>query len=145
MSGRLRTSLASGAAIAALLIAAVPAGAGSPTATASGEELVSFLTTGKLKVKNPLSFSFVCGAPAPANCLVQVEAVIKVPGPNPKLSSAGSLLPGQVGIFEISVNKGARELIKDNLKKSKLQASVTATNSLTGEVDVDEQSFKFKK
>jgi hypothetical protein len=139
-----RTALATAATLAALLVPAASAGAG-PAANKSGEELVTYLTTGKIKVKNPISFQILCGAPAPANCLVQVEAEIKVPGPNPQFSDVGTLLPGQVGIFEISVSKGARTFIKDNLKKSKLTATVTATNSVSGEVDVDGETFKFKK
>jgi hypothetical protein len=142
---RRSTALLTLAAAGALLIPATPAGAGDPTARTSGEELVSFITTGKLKVKSPLKYQLVCGAPSPANCAITVEAEIVLKGPNLTVSNSGVLVSGQIGIHEISINKGVRNAIKDNLKSSKLRATVDATNTLTGEVDSDTSTFKFKR
>jgi hypothetical protein len=144
LTRQLRIALACTAAVAALLTAAAPAGAG-PNATASGEELVTFLTTGKLKVKNPISYQFICGATAPAGCIVDIEAVFVVKGPNVTVNSAGILSAQQIGIHEISTGKSFRRYLKDHLKSSKLRSTITATNTVTGEVDTDEQTFKFKK
>jgi hypothetical protein len=139
------TAVATLAAAGALLIPATPAGAGGPKAQASGEELVSFITTGKIKVKNPFSYQFVCGAPAPANCAITIRAEIVLKGPNLDIANSGVLAAGQIGIHEISTSKSVRSAIKANIKSSKLRTTVEATNTTTGEVDSDEATFKFKR
>jgi hypothetical protein len=144
MTHRRLTALAAAASAVAILVPAAPAGAG-PTANKSGEELVSYLTTGKLKVKNPFSYQFLCGAPAGASCVSEVRAEIVIPGPNLSVSSGGVIPAGVIGVHEIDTNKVVRKVIRDNIKKAKLRTTVIGTNSLTGEVDTDQQTFKFKK
>jgi hypothetical protein len=138
----MRPLLASIAAVVTLLVAAAPAGAGSETARASGEELVTYLTGGKLKPRKQLRYQFVCAV----GCSVTVSSKLKLKGPDlgPVVSS-GALLAGQAGEAVIELNKGARSAIKAAVKKAKLVTQVTATNVGTGEVDVDSRTYRFKR
>jgi hypothetical protein len=146
LTRRRLTAIVSTAGLAvALLFPATPAGAGGPTAQKSGEELLTYLTTGKLKVKSSLKYLVQCGAPAPANCFMEARSVIVLKGPNLKVSSSGVFPAGSVVEVFIDINKPVRSAIKANLKKSKLRTTVSATNDLTGEVDEDSVTFKFKK
>jgi hypothetical protein len=145
LNRRRSTALVTLAAAGALLILATPAGAGGPTAHSSGEELISFLTTGKIKAKSPLKYEFICGAPAPANCAVNVRAEIVIKGPNVNVTNSGVLVAGQIGIHEIEISGGLKRAIRDKIKSSKLRATVTANNTTTGEVDEDTATFKFKR
>ena len=140
MSRRRLTALASAAAAIALLAPAAQAGAG-PAANASGEEQLQYLTTGKLKVSSQINIQYICAA----NCSVTSTIEFVIPGPNfspPPLS--GSFAGGTVIQEELTPNKSLRSFIKKNKKKSKLRSEVTATNLLTGEIDTDSQTFKFK-
>jgi hypothetical protein len=131
--------------IAVLGLALAPtAGAGSsgPTATASGEDLVSYVTTGKLKLAKRLVYQFTCSA----NCSVTATATFVLRGPNYFPGSVtGSLGAGQVGGHELRPNKPLRRAIRRDLKPSKLRTEITATNLATGETDTDTRTFRFKR
>lgn len=155
MRSKLTTAIAAAAA-AALLVPAVagasggaslaPAGAGTPTATASGEELVTYQTLGKLKVDKRVTYLIACGAPAGQTCSFEVTNTIVLPGPNVTLhTSGGPFVSGQLVEVFIQLNKGARRAIVASGKKAKLRSEVTATNVNTGEVDFDEGVFRFKR
>ncbi|MDP9190063.1 MAG: hypothetical protein M3O25_12540, partial [Actinomycetota bacterium] len=77
MKRRALTGFAGAAVAAALLAPAGPAGA-DPQATAAGEEVVRYLTKGKLKVAKTIKYSFVCGV----TCNVKVDVTLVLPGPN---------------------------------------------------------------
>lgn len=133
--------IASVAVVTAVLVPAASAG-GAPKANASGEELVSYVTDGKLEVGGSITFQVVCGA----NCSLTSDIEIVLPGPNAKLPQ----LTGTFAAFSpldvvVELNKPARQAIKKNIKKVKLRSDVTATNLVTGEVDADSNTFKLKK
>ena len=56
----------------------------------------------------------------------------------------GLFSAGQIAEPFLKPNRAARSLIKANLDVSKLRTSITAINSLTGEVDTDRRTFRFK-
>jgi hypothetical protein len=136
------TALIAAATAVAILVPAAPAGAG-PTAQKSGEELLTIVTTGKIKVKKKISVRVACGAP---NCVVSGQLEIKVKGPNAVLPYPPiALVNGQTADAEFTLSKGARKAIVAQIRSAKLGAEFTAQNSLTGEIDVDTKTFKFKR
>jgi hypothetical protein len=129
------------AATVAFLASAAPVGAGAPTATSAGEELVVYLTQGKLKPSKRISYRAACSA----DCQLSVSTTLVLKGPNlGPASDVGLFAAGQIAEPFLKPNKTARGLIKANLGASKLRTSITATNTLTGEVDRDRRTFKFK-
>ncbi len=136
------TGLASLAAVAALLIAAAPAGAGSPTASASGEELLTYLTGGRLKAGKRIAYQVVCAA----NCTLSAQTKLKVKGPDiGPITSTATFPAGQVAEAFIKPNQAARSAIKAHIGAARLVTQVTATNTATGEIDVDNRTYRFKK
>ncbi|MGH2923069.1 MAG: hypothetical protein ACRDKH_03440 [Solirubrobacterales bacterium] len=136
------------AALIAALALALPAttAGGAPTATTSGEELGTYLDTGKLKLRKRLNYLIACGAPAGQLCQLEVENKLKLKGPDlGPLRTSGIFAGGQTVEVFIQLNKGARVAAKRNIGAAKVKSSLTATNLTTGEVDVDEQTFRLKK
>jgi hypothetical protein len=157
MRSKLTTAIAAAVAAALLVPAAAaagasgtvslaPAAAGSPTATASGEELVTYQTFGKLKLAKRVEYLIQCGAPVGQVCGFEVTNEIVLNGPNATLETSGGPFPsGQLVEVFIELNKGARNAIKASGKKAKVRSEVTATNLNTGEVDFDTGTFRFKR
>lgn len=141
MTRRRLTALTAAVAAIAVLAPIQTAGAG-PTAQASGEELITVLTTGKLKVKSEIRYQVVC----PVDCSISAENTFVIKGPNVSSSIPAATFPANtVAEAVLTPNKTLRNVIKDDLKKSKLRVEVTAVNIQTGEIDIDEVTFKFKK
>ena len=129
----------------ALLVPAASAGAG-PAANKSGEELVVYQTTGKLELGKRLTYLIACGAPAGQFCQLEVTNELKLKGPDlGPLTSSGVFPGGQVVEVFIELNKGARLAAKRKIGAAKVASTLTATNLTTGEIDVDEQTFRLKK
>jgi hypothetical protein len=133
------------AAVTLLLVLPASAGAATrdaPTASTSGEEQVTYLTGGKLKPRKRLRYRVVCAA----SCALTVSSKLNLKGPNlGPITSTGTIAAGQVAEAVIRVNKGARSAIKANRRAAKLVTTVTATNTTTGEVDVDRRTYRFKR
>lgn len=126
---------------AALLLWAAPAGAGSPKAKASGEELITYLTKGKLKPGKRIAYDVVCAA----DCSLTATSTLVLKGPNlGPVAASGQFPAGQVAESFLKPNKAARSAIKRNTRSAKLRTAVTATNLLTGETDTDRRTFRFK-
>lgn len=140
-----RTSLLAVFAALALLVPATTAGAG-PAANKSGEELVSYLDTGKLELGKRITYLIACGAPAGQSCQISVSNELKLKGPDLGPISSEAPFPGgtTVEVF-IELNKGARIAAKRKISAAKVVSTITATNLTTGEIDVDEQTFRLKK
>ena len=120
---------------------AAPAAAVSPTVAAAAEDLSFYLTKGKLKPSKRISYRAACSA----DCRLSVSTTLILKGPNlGPASDAGLFSAGQVAEPFVKPNKAARSLIKANIGASKLRTSITATNIVTGEVDTDRRTFKFK-
>jgi hypothetical protein len=130
------------AAIAALGLMATPVGVGAePTATASGEELVRYLTTGKLKPGKRIAYQVVCGA----DCEVTATTTLVLKGPDVgPVQVAAQFAPQEIAEAFIKPNKAARAAIKADIGASKLRTEVTARNLATGEIDTDTRTFRFK-
>lgn len=142
---RRRTGLVILAALA-LLVPASSAGA-APAANKSGEELMTYLETGKIEVSRELSISFLCTAPVGTDCLVSATAQFLIPGPNPPAEPAiSATLPSNTELFQtLRLRKRTRNVLKDNVKKVKLRSQITVQNLATGEIDTDTEVFRFKK
>ena len=121
-------------AAAAVLAMAAPASA--------GEDLVSYLTKGKLKVKREVKYRFVCSA----DCQVTVTSKLAIKGPDiAPLTNTGQFAAGSPVVALVEMNKPLRSSIKDHIGASKLRTEVSATNIATGETDTDRRAFRFKK
>lgn len=129
------------AAIAALVgPAAAGAGAG-PTARKSGEELVRYITKGKLKASKRIEYRVVCGA----DCALTATSTLVLKGPNlGPVSSSGQFTGGQAARVFLKPNKAARAAIKASGNSAKLRTTVRATDLVTGEVDTDTRTYRFK-
>ena len=119
---------------AALLAMAAPASA--------GEDLLSYLTKGKLKPSKRIAFQVVCNA----DCQLTATSTLVLKGPNlPPVSVTNVFPAGLIAEAFLKPNKPARQAIKDDIGAAKLKTSVTATNTATGETDTDRRTYKFKK
>lgn len=130
------------AAFAATMLVVGPAAAGEPTAQKSGEELVSYLTKGKLKPAKRISYKIVCNA----DCSVTATSKLKLSGPDiGPVSNSGSFPAGTIIEVKLTLNKAAKSAIRENIGAAKLVTSVTATDLTTAETDTDKRNFKFKR
>ena len=130
------------AAMAALMVAATPAGAGSPEAGASADHLLTYLTGGKLKPGKRIAYQVVCSA----NCTLTASTKLKLKGPDiGPISSTATFNANVVAEAFIKPNKAARNAIKANIGAAKLVTEVTATDLTTGEIDVDNRTYRFKR
>ena len=138
---RLITGTAAIAAVVALIGPAASATA-DPQAEAAGEELVTFVTKGKLKLGKTIRYQFVCAAA----CNIKADVTIALPGPNFNTTpvTATNVPAGQVLEDKLKPNGPLLNAIKEDKGKAKLLATITATNVATGEIDVDKAAFKFK-
>lgn len=136
------TAAVLGVAATAALVGPGAAGAGEgPTASSSGEELIRYLTKGKLKRDNRIEYRVVCAA----DCQITATSTIVLKGPNlGPISSTGPFAAGQVAEVFLEPNKPARAAIRESGKSAKLVTKVSATNTLTGEIDTDRRNFRFK-
>jgi hypothetical protein len=120
----------------------MPAQAGSPTAETSGEELVSYVTKGKLDVAKRVSYNVLCAA----DCRLSVSTELELKGPDPKPVKDEGQFPGGLVVEPfLLLNKAARSLIRKHIGVAKLRTKITAINNVTGEVDADNRIFKFKR
>ena len=119
---------------AALLAMAAPASA--------GEDLLTYLTKGKMKPSKRIAFQVVCNA----DCQLTATSTLVLKGPNlPPVSVTNVFPAGLIAEAFLKPNKPARQAIKDDIGAAKLKTSVTATNTATGETDTDRRTYKFKK
>jgi hypothetical protein len=88
-------------ATAMLLVPALPAGA-DPKAQASAEDLVTYLTKGKLKPAKRIPYRFVCSE----DCFVTATSTLVLKGPNlGPVASSGQFPAGQVIEVFLKPNK----------------------------------------
>ena len=127
----------------AVLAAAPLSGLTSTGAKAATEydNLVAYLSFGKLKVGKRISYQFVCAS----DCQVTARSTLVLPGPNlGPVVDTGIFAAGQTGRETLTLNKAARSMIKSHLGASKLRTSLTTSTS-TGQTDSDTRVFKFKR
>lgn len=143
MRGRRPAALAGTAiALAALLAPIGSSAVAEPQAEKAGEEIVRYLTKGKLKAAKKITYRFVCGV----TCNVKVDATVVLPGPNfrPPPVSGTNFAPGVALEDKLKPNGPLLKAIKRNKRKAKLRTKITATDVATGQVDVDKRTYRFK-
>jgi hypothetical protein len=122
------------AAVLALLAMAAPASA--------GEELLTYLTKGKIKIGKRMDFQVVCSA----DCQVTSTTTVVLPGRDlGPIQASDVFAAGEVAESFLKPNKPARQAMAESVGKSKLRTSVLATNIATGETDTDKRTFKLKR
>ncbi len=134
------TVLALTAALAIGALAA-PSASAEPTAEKSAEDLVQFLTKGKIKIGNRISYQFQCNR----NCNATVTLKLKVPRVRaPANTASGSFTAGIPVDDGFKINGPLKKAIRAGGNKSKLTSTIKATDPTTGEFDKDVRTFKFK-
>ncbi|HEY6638550.1 MAG TPA: hypothetical protein VIZ61_12775 [Solirubrobacterales bacterium] len=108
-----------------------------------GEDLLSYVTTSKLKLKKRIAYRFVCST----ECQVTATTTLVLRGPDVGPIVDTDLFPaGQVIEVFLKPNKSARKSIRRHIGASKLRTSVTAVNpSPYGETDTDTRIFRFRR
>jgi hypothetical protein len=114
-----------------------------PAATAIAQtSIVSYVTTGKLKVGKRISYDIVCSV----NCQVTATSTLKLKGPDlPPAVVPGTLAANAIASPFIVLNKPAKAALKRDPKAARLVSSVTATDLATGAQQTIERTYKFKK
>ncbi|HSD23688.1 MAG TPA: hypothetical protein VLB79_05105 [Solirubrobacterales bacterium] len=130
------------AGIAVILVTAPPPRAVAQTPVDS-EGLVSYVTTGKLKVKKRIAYRFVCST----ECQVTATSTLVLRGPDVgPVVDTGVFPGGEVIEVFLKPNKSARKSIRKHIGASKLRTSITAINpGPYGENDTDTRVFRFKR
>ena len=135
-----RTTVALIAALALCLLPAASAASSEPVATKSGV-LVSYVTTGKLKIAKRIAIYLVCSA----NCQVSAQLVIVAPGPNFTSNVAGPLTAGVAGGPFFQPNGPLLKAMKADPGKYKIRTTITATNTTTGAAETISRTFRLKR
>lgn len=137
---RLKTTVLALTAALAIGALAGPSASAEPTAGKSAEDLVQFLTKGKLKVKNKISYLFQCAR----DCEATVTLRLVVPGVKaPPDTLSGNFTAGIPIEDGFKPSGPLQKAIREGGKKSKLKSTIVAATP-TGENDVDRRTFKFK-
>ena len=130
------------AGLAVILVTAAPPRAVAQTSVDS-EGLLSYVTTGKLKLKKRIAYKFVCST----ECQVTATTTLVLRGPDVgPIVDTGVFPAGQIIEVFLRPNKSARRAIQRNIGASKLRTSVTAINpGPYGENDTDTRVFRFRR
>ena len=123
--------------VAVILVTAAPPRAVAQTSVDS-EGLVSYLTTGKLKVKKRIAYKFVCST----ECQVTATTTLVLRGPDVgPIVDTGLFPAGQIIEVFLKPNKSARRAIRKHIGASKLRTSVCAINPGRLGVYVSDMAF----
>ena len=130
------------AGVAVILVTAAPPRAVAQTSVDS-EGLLSYVTTGKLKLKKRITYKFMCST----ECQVTATTTLVLRGPDVgPIVDTGLFPAGQIIEVFLKPNKSARRAIRKHIGASKLRTSVTAINpGPYGENDTDMAIFRFKR
>ena len=147
------TALAGTAAIsAAILAGSAPASvsgglspvAGSgPLASSADESLVRYLPSRRKPVKRRIAFLGQCSA----DCKLRVRMTLVLPGPNlGPVVVTGILDVETKPVFQgfMVLNRPALRALKANRRAARFRTRVRAVDVVTGEVDIDRRTFRFK-
>jgi hypothetical protein len=130
--------------VAVILVTASPPRAVAQTSV-NGEDdgLVSYVTTGKLKLGKQIAYKFVCST----ECQVTATSTLVLRGPDVgPIVDTGLFPAGEIIEAFLKPNKSARRAIRRNIRASKLRTSVTAVNpGPYGETDTDTRVFRFRR
>jgi hypothetical protein len=130
------------AGVAVILVTAVPPRAVAQ-APVDSEGLLSYVTTGKLKLGKRIAYRLVCST----ECQVTATTTLVLRGPDVgPIVDTGSFPAGEIIEVFLKPNKSARKSIRRHIGASKLRTSVTAINpGPYGENDTDTRVFRFKR
>jgi hypothetical protein len=114
-----------------------------PAAISSAQtSIVSYVTTGKLKVAKRIQYNIVCSV----NCQVTATSTLKLKGPDlPPAVVPGTLAAGAPASPFIVLNKPAKRALKANPSKARLVTTITATDLATGASQTVNRTYRFKK
>ena len=113
-----------------------------PTGQPAAEGLLSYVTSGKLKLGKRIAYRVVCST----ECQVTATTTLVLQGPDVGPVVDTDLFPaGQIIEAFLRPNKSARRAIRRHIGVSKLRTSVTATNPATGLTDTDTRVFRFRR
>lgn len=111
-----------------------------PTGPPAAEDLLSYVTTGKLKLGKRIAYRLMCSA----ECQVTATSILVLRGPNVgPVADTGAFPGGEIIEAFLRPNKSARRAIRRHIGASKLRTSVTATDPATGLSDTDTRVFRF--
>jgi hypothetical protein len=112
------------------------------TGQPAAEDLLSYLTIGKLKLGKRIAYRLRCSA----ECDVTATSILVLRGPDVgPVVDTGSFPGGEIIEAFLRPNKSARRAIRRSVGASKLRTSVTATNPTTGLTDTDTRVFRFRR
>jgi hypothetical protein len=114
-----------------------------PAASASAQTaIVSYVTTGKLKVAKRIQYNIVCSV----QCQVTASSTLKLKGPDlPPAVVPGTLAANAVASPFIVLNKPALHALKSNVGKARLVTTITATDTATGASQTISRTFRFRR
>jgi hypothetical protein len=114
-----------------------------PAASTSAQtSIVSYATTGRLKVAKRIQYNIVCSV----QCQVTASSTLKLKGPDlPPAVVPGTLAAGAVASPFIVLNRPALHALKSDPGKARLVSSITATDTATGASQTISRTFKFKR
>jgi hypothetical protein len=135
-----RTTVALIAALALALLPAAGAASGGPSATKSGV-LVSYVSTGKLRIAKRITILVVCSA----DCQITATTVIVGPGDKDKSIVSGPLLANVPGGPYFQPNGPLLKAMKANPGKFEIRSKIVATNSGTGAFETISRDFRLKR
>jgi hypothetical protein len=114
-----------------------------PAASASAQTtVVSYVTTGKLKIAKRIQYNIVCSV----DCQVTVSSTLKLKGPDllPQVVP-GQLAAGAISSPFIRLNGPALHALKSNVGRARLVTTITATDMATGASQTIRRTFRFKR
>jgi hypothetical protein len=114
-----------------------------PAAGAGGQApLVSYVTTGKLKVHPTMSYVFSCSVP----CSVVETTTLKLGSARiPTVAGPATFPAGPIAAKYIIKSKKAVKFLRHNASKGRLISSVTAIDVATGNQQTINRTFKLKR
>jgi len=114
-----------------------------PLATSADESLVRYLPSGRKPVKRRIAFLGECSV----DCKLTVRMTLVLPGPNlgPRIVT-GTIDAETKPVFQawLQLNRPALQALKANRRAARFRTRVRAVDVVTGEVDVDRRTFRFK-
>lgn len=130
------------AAVAAIaMVAAAPSAAAAPGASASADTLITYGPQKKLKIGKRIIFPVVCSV----NCDARAVALVSGPAEVPKIVISGAL-PGGTAVPVILKPDGPLlESFKASPGRFVIMTTISATDPVTGETDVDKRNFRLRR
>jgi hypothetical protein len=113
-----------------------------PGATSADQGIVSFQTTGKIKVAKRVQYNLACSV----QCQVIIRQTLKLRGPDlAPVTVPGTLAANIPATPFIVLNKPALQALRRDVAAARLVSVVTATDVATGAQQTIRAVFSFKR